>query len=96
MKFTCVTEYIKKALASAERFTGKNITLPILANVLLEARDNMLRITATNLESAIQISVQGSGAHTGTVCVPVKVLSSFIQSIGDEKIQLEDGSWSVK
>ena len=90
MKFTCVTEYIKKALASAERFTGKNITLPILANVLLEARDNMLRITATNLESAIQISVQGSGAHAGSVCVPVKVLSSFMQSIGDEKIQLEE------
>ena len=95
MKFTCVTEYLKKALASAERFTGKNITLPILGNVLLEADGNTLYITATNLESAIRVAVHGSSAHSGKACVPVKVLSSFIQSVGDEKIQIEEKQGNV-
>ena len=95
MKFTCVTEYLKKALASAERFTGKNITLPILANVLLEADENVLRITATNLESAIQMSIHGSSSRSGKACVPVKVLSAFIQSIGEEKIQIEEKQGSL-
>ena len=90
MKFTCVTEYLKKALVGAERFTGKNITLPILGNVLLDVDGNMLHITATNLESAIRVTVHGNGGHPGNVCVPVKVLSSFVQSVGDEKIQIEE------
>ena len=95
MKFTCVTEYLKKALANTERFTGKNITLPILANALLEIDENVLRVTATNLESAIQVTVHGSGSGSGRVCVPVKVLSSFVQSIGDEKIQIEEKQGSL-
>lgn len=95
MKFTCTTEYLKRALGSAERFTGKNITLPVLANVLLEVNNDTLRITATNLESAIQVVVHGNGVGLGNVCVPAKVLSSFVQSIGDEKIQLEEKQGSL-
>ncbi len=95
MKFTCVTEYLKNALTSAERFTGKNNTFPILANVLLEINESILRITATNLESAIQIMVHGNSIHSGKVCVPIKILSSFIQSIGDEKIHLEEKQGSL-
>ncbi len=98
MKFTCTTEHLKKALANAERFTGKNITLPILANVLVDVHDNVLHITATNLESAISTSIHGEGKQSGSVCVPAKVFSSFVQSIGDENIQLEDkqGSLMIK
>lgn len=95
MKFTCVTQYLKKALASAERFTGKNITLPILANVLLEVHQDSLLITATNLESATQITLNGTHTGEGRVCVPAKVLSSFVQSIEDEKIQLEEKQGSL-
>lgn len=95
MKFTCTNQHLKTALSSAERFTGKNITLPILANILLEVDNNTLCITATNLESAIQITVHGNGARSGKVCVPAKVLSLFIQSIGDEKIQLEEKQGSL-
>lgn len=95
MKFTCVTQYLKRALAIAERFTGKNITLPILANVLLEVRQDNLFITATNLESAIHFTLKGNNAREGKVCVPAKVLSSFIQSIDDDKTQLEEKQGSL-
>ena len=95
MKFTCITQYLKKALAVADRFTGKNITLPILANVLLEVRRDNLFITATNLESAVYLTLKGSNAREGKVCVPAKVLSSFVQSIEDEKIQLEEKQGSL-
>ncbi|MDP3769435.1 MAG: DNA polymerase III subunit beta [bacterium] len=90
MKFLCVTEHLKRALANADRFTGKNITLPVLGNVLLEVEQNILRIIATNLESALQVTLHGSSSRPGKLCVPAKVLSSFIQSIGDEKTQIEE------
>ncbi len=90
MKFTCVTNHLKQALASAERFIGKNTTLPVLSHILISADQHTLTLTATNLESAIRVTVHGSGARPGSVCVPAKVLSLFIQSIGDEKIQIEE------
>lgn len=95
MKFTCDTEQLKKSLAIAERFTGKNVTLPILANILIEVNNNTLSLTATNLESAIRLTLTGTATHGGNVCVPAKVLSSFVQSIGDNKIYLEEKQGSL-
>lgn len=94
MKFSCVKENIGKAIAVAERFAGKNITLPILANVLLEADNNSLTLTATNLEYAAQITIPGRGTP-GRVTVPAKILNSLIQSFKDEKIDLEEGKHNL-
>ena len=56
MKFSCIKDNLGKAIAAAERFTGKNITLPVLGNVLLETNGNTLMVTATNLETPYPIS----------------------------------------
>lgn len=90
MKFSCAKDNLGKAIAAAERFTGKNITLPILGNVLLEASGNTLTVTATNLEYAIQISVGGKGEKPGKATVPAKILNSLLQSIRDERVELEE------
>lgn len=95
MKFTCQTEHLRRALSWAERFTGKNTTLPILGNILLEAEGNILHITATNLESAIRVAVHGSGAKAGRVCIPAKIINSFLHTIGDEKVSLEERQGSL-
>ena len=90
MKFLCVKEKLEKALVAAERFTGKNTTLPILGNILLEDKKNSLCLSATNLECAIQINIPGIGKGEGKLSVPAKIMSSFIQACKDEKIELED------
>lgn len=90
MKFTCITEQVRHGLSAAERFNGKNTTLPILANVLMEVDGNTLKLITTNLESGIQVVIHGNGGSSGRVCVPIKVLSSFLQSVNDEKIQIEE------
>jgi len=89
MKFSCVKENLARAAGIAERFTGKNITLPILANLLLEVDGNNLRVTGTNLEYALETEVSGKGGGNGKVTVPAKVLSSLLQSLKEEKMELE-------
>lgn len=89
MKFSCVKEHIERAVSIAERFTAKNITLPILGNILLETTDNSLTVTGTNLEHAVQISVPGKG-QIGRLAVPGKILSALLQSLRDEKITIEE------
>ena len=81
---------LKKKILIAERFVGKNITLPILTNVLFEVKGQVLRIVATNLEMACDLIIHIKGGKDGTVAFPAQSLSSSIQSYPTEsKILLE-------
>lgn len=89
MKFICMKDHLAHAVSIAERFIGKNITLPILGNILMEAEKNTLRISATNLEYAVEIEIPGKGSE-GRICIPAKIISSLIQSLKEDKVNLED------
>lgn len=89
MKFSCVKAHLERAAGIAERFAGKNLALPVLASVLLEAEDNSLVITATNLEHAVQLRVPARVSRAGKLCVPAKVLYSLLQSLAEDKIEGE-------
>lgn len=90
MKFSCLKEHLGRALGIAERFTGKNVTLPILGSVLLTAKKNALLISATNLEYAVEVLIPGQGTGDSKLCVPSRVLNSFIQALPEDKISLEE------
>ncbi len=90
MKFTCLSSHLNRALSSAERFTGKHATLPILGNVLLESTRASLRVVATNLEYAIRVDVPGDGGREGSITVPAKITGSFIQSLPEGRVVLEE------
>jgi DNA polymerase-3 subunit beta len=90
MKFSCITSHLTRAAGIAERFCGKNISLPALSHVLVEASDGVVVVTGTNLEHAVEWRVPARVARKGRVCLPAKVLSSILQSFGDEKVEAED------
>lgn len=89
MKFSCIREKLDYALTTAERFTGKNISLPTLGSILFHLRGGTLTIAATNLEYAIEMVVSGSGEGEERICVPAKISSAFIQSLKDDTIDVE-------
>lgn len=95
MKFSCLKEHLEKFLVIAERFTGKNMSLPVLGSVLLETDDDSLLISATNLEYGMQGIVQGKVSGRGRVSVPAKIISSLIQSIKDERVDIEEKQGNV-
>lgn len=98
MKFSCVREKLAEAASIAERFTGKNITLPVLGSMLIDFLRNSIRITATNLEHAVQIIVNGDGTEGGSVIVPSKILSPLLQSLKEDTVDivLKDGNLLIK
>lgn len=89
MKFSCTHEKLAHAVAIAERFTGKNINLPILGNILIDFLNNSIRITATNLEHAFQTVVAGSGHEGGSITLPAKVLAPLLGSIKEDSVEIE-------
>lgn len=89
MKFSCAKVQLERAIGIAERFCGKNSAMPILGNILVEADENALVVTATNLEHAVQFRVPARISKPGKVCVPAKVFSSLLQSLSEDKLEAE-------
>ncbi|MGB9763104.1 MAG: DNA polymerase III subunit beta [Minisyncoccia bacterium] len=96
MKFTTLVDNLKQTINLAERITGKNLTLPVLSNVLLATNKNELHVLATDLELGIQLSVPGKIEEEGQVVIPAKIFSSFLNTLTEEKITLENEKQSLK
>lgn len=84
MKLTCTQENFKKAIYNTERVVGKQITLPILENILLETDHGMLKIAATNLEIGVFLKIGAKIEEEGTITVPARLLSNFVNNLPSE------------
>jgi len=90
MNIECIKEKLSYAIGKAERITGKNITLPILSCILLEAKDSTLTIKATNLDLGIEVSIPVKVITPGSIAVSGSVLFNFISNItNDKNVSLE-------
>ncbi len=89
MKIICLQENFKNGLNIAQNIIGKNLTLPILNNLLLETEGGRLKISSTNLEIGINTWILGKIERTGSLTCPAKILTSFINSLPNKKVELE-------
>ena len=99
MKLECSKESLVDSIGVAEKTTGKNLTLPVLGCLLLEATDdNILKIRATNIDLGIELTVKAKVEEAGSVVVPGNILLSVISSMYDSSaitLALEDMNLNV-
>ncbi len=97
MKITCTQENIARALSYLERVVGKQSTLPILSNYLLETEKGRLKISATNLEIGVIVSIGAKIEKEGRITVPAKILSNFIYNLpSGDIIEFEEENQHLK
>ena len=85
MKIECIKEQLEEALSKANKIATKNITLPVLSGLYLDAHSNSLSIKATNLDLGISIIIPVRVIEPGIVVVPAQVISLFISSLLKDK-----------
>src|SRR3990167_709200 len=85
MKIECIKDQLEEAFSKADKIAGKNITLPVLSGLYLDARQNSLSIKATNLDLGISISLPVKVSEPGIVVVPARIISSFVSSLSKDK-----------
>lgn len=90
MKVEILKENLKSGLNIVEKIVGKNLSLPILDNVLISTEENFLSLSATDLETAIKLWILTKIVKKGKVVVPAKFLSNFVSLLPNEKITLEE------
>lgn len=98
MKITCERGYLANALGVAGRAVSSRNTLPILSNVLLETQDDRLKLTATDLDTAIRSVIPAVVAENGAVAVPAGILGDVVSKLPDAPVTLEmqDGKVTVR
>lgn len=81
MKVEILKEKLFNAVILAEKISSKDVTHPVLNNLLLVAKNNILQIRATNLDLGIELLVPAKIENEGTVAVSGKILSSVVLNI---------------
>jgi len=89
MKIVCTQENLSKGLNIVSNLTSKNLNLPILNNVLLQADKEGLVLITTNLEIGIKTRVRGKVEQPGSFTVQAKLMSDFVNSLKKENINIE-------
>jgi DNA polymerase-3 subunit beta len=88
MQFSCNQDTFAKYLNIASRIVTSKPGLPILNNVLFKTEKGKLLITVTDLEIGLNTWIGADVQSEGSITVPVKQLSEFINSVMAEKIDV--------
>jgi DNA polymerase-3 subunit beta len=84
MKLTATREDILSPLQSVIGVVERRQTMPVLANVLLAARDGKLSVTGTDLEVELVAASQASVQQAGDITVPGRKLLDIFRSLPEK------------
>src|ERR671912_526338 len=71
-------------------------TIPILANVLIEANGDEVRMLATDLEVALRSRCKASVGKSGSLTLPAKKLYEIIKALPETDVRIEEDKNGVK
>lgn len=86
-----------EAVHIAARFADrKSATLPVLSTILIIAGDDGIKMRATNLETGIDLKLEGECTTKGVVAIPAVILQQIASSLTHEgNITLEHSGDSI-
>lgn len=88
MHITVDTKRLRNILEIVSKISTKHITLPVLQCVLLEVKEQMLYVKATNLEIGIEGSLEVQVEESGVIAIPAQILLQTINLITQPKVVL--------
>jgi DNA polymerase III subunit beta len=83
MKTTIERSALLKALNHVQSVVERRNTIPILSNVLLEADNGSLGLTATDLEIEMRERVEADVAQAGAITAPAHMLYDIVRKLPD-------------
>jgi DNA polymerase-3 subunit beta len=81
MKFRIHRDKFTAGLQRVLNVVSTRATMPILANVLIEANDGEITLTTTNLDMGVRAKIKADVTKTGSLTLPVRKLASIIKEL---------------
>ena len=91
MKFIVSSSYLLKQLQVLGGVINNNNTLPILDNFLLELNNNILLVSASDLETTISTKLTVESTDEGTIAVPAKLLLETLKTFPEQPLTFISG-----
>ncbi|MBI3632348.1 MAG: DNA polymerase III subunit beta [Candidatus Vogelbacteria bacterium] len=90
MKVECSKDKLREAVSQIGKIASKNLSLPILESILLEAKDKNIILRATNLDVGLEIKVPARVEKSGSTALPADILNAFLSGFSDgQTIKME-------
>jgi DNA polymerase-3 subunit beta len=89
MEFSVKKFDLLEELDLTQGVVERKTTIPILSNLLVEAKGNRLAITATDLELSIRTSCEAKVKKEGAGTIPAKKLLELVRLLPDEEIRFK-------
>ena len=95
MEITVSHQDLLRELTATQSVVERKTTIPILSNFLIEAADDRLTITATDLDQSIRTSCAAKVKKPGACTIPARKLYDYVKLLphGDLSIKLMDNHW---
>lgn len=85
LKINVTKEDLFKGIQQTQAAISVRSTLPILGNILFEATEKGLRLSATDLEVGIRTWVKADIISSGAITIPAKIFSDFLRTLEDDR-----------
>src|SRR6059036_2207920 len=97
MDFVTTKESLLRELQSMQGIVEKKSTIPILSNILIDAKKDRLELLATDLEVGIRSSCEATVAGPGSVTLSARRLFDIVRYLPDAEVRLraDEGSWVI-
>jgi len=89
MKVVLTRGDLLRGITTVQSAVASKNTMPILANVLLEARDKKLEFVATDLDMGIRCSVPAEIVEKGNITINAKKLADIVRELPEATVELE-------
>ncbi|MDA7790528.1 DNA polymerase III subunit beta [Opitutales bacterium] len=88
MKFKINRDHFSAGLQLVSSVVGSRKTMPILQNVLIEAKEDSVSLSTTNLDLGMKCSIVATIEEVGSVTLPVKELGRIIRELADMEVNV--------
>lgn len=95
MRISSLQKNLKQGLSVVSHIAGKNSSLPILNNILIEAKDGNIKLITTNLEIGMVYSVRGKVEEDGMFTVDSKVVSDYVSLLPNKRVDIRKDEKSL-
>lgn len=89
MKFSATKEKILEGLQQVQNVVSTRTTLPILSNVLLQAKEGTVNLTTTDLDVGVRGGFEANVDKAGATTLPARRLFTIIRELPSSEISVE-------
>ena len=99
MKIICQKNQFLKGVNTVSKAVSNKTTMDILECILIETRDEGIKLTANDTELGIETIIEGEVIIPGKIALEAKIFSEIIKKLPDSEIMLEteeNGNTSIR